>query len=56
MKYADFENIMSPQRMERYVTACGGKDYKGLKFNKTHEPRNVVQLSLSIHWDIVGEI
>ena len=28
MKYADFEKIMSPQRMERYVKACGGDTRK----------------------------
>ena len=30
MKYADFEKIMSPQRMERYVTACGGDTRKAM--------------------------
>ena len=30
MKYADFEKIMSPQRMERYVKACGGDTRKAM--------------------------
>ena len=30
MKYADFEKIMSPQRMERYVTACRGDTRKAM--------------------------
>ena len=30
MKYADFEKIMSPQRMERYLTACGGDTRKAM--------------------------
>ena len=30
MKYADFEKIMSPQRMERYVTACKGDTRKAM--------------------------
>ena len=30
MKYADFEKIMSLQRMERYVTACGGDTRKAM--------------------------
>ncbi len=30
MKYADFEKILSPQRMERYVTACGGDTRKAM--------------------------
>ena len=30
MKYADFEKIMSAQRMERYVTACGGDTRKAM--------------------------
>ena len=32
MKYADFEKIMSPQRMERYVAACGGDTRKAMTF------------------------
>ena len=30
MKYADFEKIMSSQRMERYVMACGGDTRKAM--------------------------
>lgn len=30
MKYADFEKIMSSQRMERYLTACGGDTRKAM--------------------------
>ncbi|MDE5551883.1 MAG: Abi family protein [Muribaculaceae bacterium] len=30
MKYADFEKIMSPQCMERYVKACGGDTRKAM--------------------------
>lgn len=30
MKYADFEKIMSSQRMERYLTACGGNTRKAM--------------------------
>ncbi len=30
MKYADFEEIMSTQRMERYVEACGGDTRKAM--------------------------
>ncbi len=30
MKYADFEKIMSSQRMERYLTACGANTRKAM--------------------------
>lgn len=30
MKYADFEKILSPQRLERYVTACEGDTRKAM--------------------------
>ena len=30
MKYVDFEKIMSSQRMERYLTACGGDTRKAM--------------------------
>lgn len=30
MKYADFEKIMSSQRMERYLTACGRDTRKAM--------------------------
>lgn len=30
MKYADFVKIMSCQRMERYLTACGGDTRKAM--------------------------
>ncbi|MDE6557184.1 MAG: Abi family protein [Duncaniella sp.] len=30
MKYADFEKIISPQRMERYLSACGGNTRKAM--------------------------
>lgn len=30
MKYSDFENIMSSQRMERYLSACKGDTRKAM--------------------------
>ncbi|MBD5189002.1 MAG: Abi family protein [Bacteroidales bacterium] len=30
MKYVDFENIMSKQRLERYITACGNDSRKAM--------------------------
>ena len=30
MKFQDFENIMSPARMSRYLTACGGNSKKAM--------------------------
>lgn len=30
MKYVEFEGIISPDRMRRYVNACGGNTHKGM--------------------------
>jgi len=54
MRYTDFENIMTPARMGRYLTACGGNTRKAmtmyrknLQLSQEHLPSSVVLKSPS---------
>ena len=35
MKYKDFENIISPERMRKYNVACGGNRVKAMTGSET---------------------